>query len=218
MIVAMKALMTKKPLLYVAALLLAFAGAADAQSIYKCTKGGQVTYTDRPCAGGNGEVIHKADDADIIDQYLRLGQVDLAKRYADSHHLDALYQQRLLAHQQAAQEEAQRKADEAYAAQQRDEQARQQAMDDEAANRERLQAENEALRQQNAEYQDQLAQPVYNAPPAYWDAVPSYGYGDRRRDHDRGHHDHAHDPRWRPPSKGPVFHPCTQLAGGRVQC
>jgi hypothetical protein len=100
--------MTKKPLLYVAALLLAFAGAADAQSIYKCTKGGQVTYTDRPCAGGNGEVIHKADDADIIDQYLRLGQVDLAKRYADSHHLDALYQQRLLAHQQAAQEEEQR--------------------------------------------------------------------------------------------------------------
>ena len=212
MIVTMKSPMTKSRLSWVAILLLITAGAADAQSIYKCTRGGQVTYTDRPCPDGTGEVIHKADDADIIDQYLRLGQVDLAKRYADSHHLDALYQQRLLAHQQAAQEKAQREADDAYAAQQRDEQARQQAMDDEAANRERLQAENEALRQQNAEYQNQLTQPVYNAPPAYWDTVPSYD--DRRRDH----HDRAHDPRWRPPSKEPVFHPCKQLAGGRVQC
>ena len=216
MIVTMSIPMTRSRLLWIASLLLAFAGTADAQSIYKCTQGGHVTYTDHPCADGNGEVIHKADDADIIDQYLRLGQVDLAKRYADSHHLDALYQQRLLAHQQAAQEKAQREADDAYAAQQRDEQARQQAMDDDAANRERLQVENEALRQQNAEYQDQLAQPAYNAPPAYWDAVPSYG--NRRRDRDRGHHDHAHDPSWRPPSKEPVFHPCKQLAGGRVQC
>lgn len=212
MIVTMKSPMTKSRLLWIASLLLVTTVAVDAQSIYKCTQGGQVTYTDHPCAGGNGEVIHKADDADIIDQYLRLDQVDLAKRYADSHHLDALYQQRLKVHQQAEQEKAQREADDAYASQQRDEQARQQAMDDEAANRERLQAENEALRQQNAEYQDQLAQPVYNAPPAYWDAVPSYG--NRRRDH----HDHAHDPRWRPPSKEPVFHPCKQLAGGRVQC
>jgi hypothetical protein len=216
MIVTMKTPMTRNSLRWIASLLLVAAGTASAQSIYKCTGGGQVTYTDHPCADGNGEVIHKADDADIIDQYLRLGQVDLAKRYADSHHLDALYQQRLQAHQQAAQEEAERKADEAYAEQQRDEQSRQQAMDDEAANREQLQAENEALRQQNAEYQDQLAQPVYNAPPAYWDGLPSYG--DRRHgghDHD---HRHAHDPRWRPPSKGPEFHPCKQLAGGRVQC
>ena len=215
MIVTMKTSMPKSHLWWIAALLLVTAGAADAQSIYKCTRGGQVTYTDHPCADGNGEVIHQADDTDIIDQYLRLGQVDAAKHYADSHHLDALYQQRLVAHRQAAQEKAEREADDAYAVQQRDEQARQQAQDDEASNRERLQAENEALRQQNAQYQDQLAQPVYNAPPAYWGALPGYRYRGGHRDHNHDDGD-GHDQH--PPSKEPVFHPCTQLAGGRVQC
>jgi len=192
-----------------AAMLLAAAQAAGAQNIYKCTQGGQVVYTDHPCPNGSGELLHQADDTEVIDRYLRLGQDELAKRYADSRHLETLYQQRLDARQQALDEKAQRQADEAYAAQQRAEEAQQQALTDQAAERDRLQAENEALRQQNADYQNQLNQPVYNAPPVYWGAPP---YRNRHRDRDD---DHDHRP---PPSKEPVFHPCKQLAGGRTQC
>jgi hypothetical protein len=190
-----------------AAMLLAAAPIAAGQNIYKCTQGGQVAYTDHPCPGGNGELLHQADDTEVIDRYLRLGQDELAKRYADSRHLETLYQQRLDARQQALDDKAQRQADEAYAAQQRAEDAQQQALADQAAERDRLQAENEALRQQNDAYQDQLKQPVYNAPPVYWGA-PSYR---------RGHRDHDGDHR-PPPSDKPVFHPCKQLAGGRTQC
>ena len=194
-----------------AALLLAATPIAASQNIYKCTQGGQVAYTDHPCPGSNGELLHQADDTEVIDRYLRLGQDDLAKRYADSRHLETLYQQRLDARQQVMEEKAQRQADEAYAAEQRAEETRQQALADEAAERDRLQAENEALRQQNADYQNQLSQPVYNAPPAYW-VAPPYRNRHRDRDHD-GNHDHRP-----PPSDEPVFHPCKQLAGGRTQC
>ena len=200
------------PLLCAAALLLAAAGTAGAKNIYKCTQGGQVAYTDHPCPGGKGELLHQADDTEVIDRYLRLGQDELAKRYADSRHLETLYQQRLDARQQAMEEKAQRQADDAYAAEQRAEEAQQQALADQAAERDRLQAENEALRQQNDAYQDQLNQPVYNAPPAYW-AAPPYPRRHRDRDHD-GDHDH-HPP---PVSDKPIFHPCKQLAGGRTQC
>jgi hypothetical protein len=209
MAVTMKASVTGKRILSIAIMLLAMAPAAGAQSIYKCTtRTGQLEYTDRPCRDGKGELIHQADDGEIIDQYLRLGQDAKAKTYADAHHLEALYQQRLAAHKQL-EDNAQRQADEAIATQQRDEAARQQALADDAASRNRLRAENDALRQQNDEYRDQLAQPVYNAPPAYWGAVPPYW---------NGHHDHDHDHDPHVPSKEPVFHPCTQLAGGRVQC
>ncbi len=193
-----------------AAMLLAAAPAAGAQNIYKCMQGGQVAYTDHPCPGGHGELLHQADDTEVIDRYLRLGQDELAKRYADSHHLGALYQQRIDARQQAMEEKAQRLADEAYAADQRADTAQQQALADQAAERDRLHAENEALRQQNADYQSQLSQPVYNAPPAYWAAPP---YRNRHRDRD-----HDDDRDQRPPAKEPVFHPCKQLAGGRTQC
>lgn len=198
--------------LSVAAMLLAAAPIAAGQNIYKCTQGGQVAYTDHPCPGGKGELLHQADDTEVIDRYLRLGQDELAKRYADSRHLETLYQQRLDARQQAMEEKAQRQADDAYAAEQRAEEARQQALSDQAAERDRLQAENEALRQQNDAYQDRLNQPVYNAPPAYW-AAPPYPRRHRDRDHD-GDHDH-HPP---PVSDKPIFHPCKQLAGGRTQC
>jgi hypothetical protein len=187
-----------------AALLLAAAGTVGAQNIYKCTQGGHVAYTDHPCADGKGELLHRADDTEIIDRYLRLGQDNLAKKYADANHLEALYQQRLDARQQARDEAARRQDDEAYAAEQRAAEAQQQSLADQAAERDRLQAENEALRQQNEHYQDQLAQPVYDAPPVYWNTPPPYS----------GHHG-GHRP---PPSKEPVFHPCKQLAGGRVQC
>jgi len=193
-----------------AALLLALAPIAAGQNIYKCTQGGQVAYTDHPCPGGSGELLHQADDTEVIDRYLRLGQDELAKRYADSRHLETLYQQRLDARQQALDDKAQRQADEAYAAQQRAEEAQQQALADQAAERDRLQAENQALRQQNADYQNQLNQPVYNAPPAYWGAPP-YPRRHRDRDHDGDHHPP-------PVSDKPVFHPCKQLAGGRTQC
>jgi hypothetical protein len=208
----MKASVAGKRVLYIAIMLLAAVPAVGAQSIYKCTtRSGQLEYTDRPCPGGKGELIHQADDGEIIDQYLRLGQEAKAKTYADAHHLEALYQQRLAAYQQQVQDNAQRQADEAVATQQRDEAARQQALADDAASRDRLRAENDALRRQNDEYRDQLAQPAYNAPPAYWGAVPPYW---------NGHHDddHDHDSHHPPPSKEPVFHPCKQLAGGRVQC
>ena len=198
--------------LSVAAMLLAAAPIAAGQNIYKCTQGGQVAYTDHPCPGGKGELLHQADDTEVIDRYLRLGQDELAKRYADSRHLETLYQQRLDARQQAMEEKAQRQADDAYAAEQRAEEARQQALSDQAAERDRLQAENEALRQQNDAYQDRLNQPVYNAPPAYW-AAPPYPRRHRDRDHD-GDHDH-HPP---PVSDKPIFHPCKQWAGGRTQC
>ena len=196
-----------------AAMLLAAAQAAGAQNIYKCTQGGQVAYTDHPCPNGSGELLHQADDTEVIDRYLRLGQDKLAKRYAVSRHLEALYRQRVDARQQAMDEQAQRDADEAYAAQQRAEEAQQQALADQAsaqaADRDRLQAENAALRQQNADYQNQLNQPVYNAPPAYW--VPPYPR--RHRDHDGDHGQHPP-----PVSDQPIFHPCKQLAGGRTQC
>ena len=202
-------------LLYVATLLLAAAGTAGAQNIYKCTQGGQIAYTDHPCPNGSGELLHQADDTEVIDRYLRLGQDELAKRYAQSRHLEALYQQRLDARRQAMDEKAQRDADEAYAAQQRAEEAQQQALADQAAaqaaDRDRLQAENAALRQQNADYQDQLSQPVYNAPPAYWG--PPYPRRHRDRDHDGDHGQHPP-----PVSEQPIFHPCKQLAGGRTQC
>lgn len=197
------------PLLYAAVLLLAAAAPAGAQNIYKCTQGGQIAYTDHPCPHGSGELLHQADDTEVIDRYLRLGQDELAKRYADSRHLEALYQQRLDARQQAMDAKAQRDADDAYAAQQRAEEARQQSLADQAAERDRLHAENEALRQQNADYQNQLSQPVYSAPPVYW-APPPYRDRHRDRDDDRDH---------RPPSSDePIFHPCKQLAGGRTQC
>lgn len=208
MTVMMKTPVTGKRLWYIAILLLAAVPAAGAQSIYKCTKAGQVEYTDRPCPGGKGELIHQASDSEIIDQYLDLGQDALAKRYADARHLEALYKQRLDAYQQKMEARARQQADEAK---QRDDDARQQALLDQAADRGRLQGENDALRQQNDQYRDQLAQPVYGEAPAYWGAVPPYWNHDRDRDHD-----HDHGPR--PPPPKPVFHPCTQLAGGRVQC
>ncbi len=189
----------------IAALLLGVATGVPAQSIYKCTQGGHVTYTDHPCPGSHGELLHQADDTDVIDQYLRLGQDKQAREYAQTHDLEALYQQRVRIHQQALQARAERQADEAFAVQQRDEQARQQTLADAAANQDRLRAENDALRVQNEQYQNQLQQPAYNAPPTYWNAAPPYW--------ERPHHDPD-----QPPSKEPVFHPCKQLAGGRVQC
>jgi hypothetical protein len=147
--------------LCVAFLLLATAPVAGAQNIYKCTQAGRLAYTDHPCPGGNGELIHQADDGEIIDQYLRLGQNALAKRYAESHHLEALYKERLAVSQRNQEEKTQLKADQAIAAKQRNEEARQQALADDAAHRDRLQAQNDALRQQNDQYRDQLAQPVY---------------------------------------------------------
>jgi len=210
----MKTATTGKRLWWIAILLLAMVPAAGAQSIYKCTtRAGQLEYTDHPCRDGKGELIHQADDSEIIDQHLRLGEDAKAKSYADSHHLEALYRQRVAAHQQAMEEKAQHQADEAIVTQQRDEAARQQALADAAANRDRLRAENDALRQQNDEYRAQLAQPLYNAPPAYWGAVPRYWNGHREHDHDRDR-----DAQHPPPSKEPVFHPCKQFAGGRVQC
>lgn len=198
----MKTPIAKKRLGYIAILLLATAQAAGAQSIYKCTRAGQVEYTDRPCPHGSGELIHQADDTEIIDQYLRLGQPNLAKRYADSHNLDALYKQRFDAYQQDMDERARQQAEDAK---QRDANAQQKAVLDALANRNRLRAENEALREQNQQYLDQLSQPVYGDAPTYWGSIPPYW-----------NHEHDHHPP-KPPPK-PVFHPCTQLAGGRVQC
>lgn len=210
----MKSLFTPTRLAGVATLLL-IAAPVTAQNIYKCTKAGQVVYTDHPCPGGNGQLLHKADDADVIDQYLRLGQNNLARQYAQSRHLDTLYQQRLDAYQQTLDEKADRQAAEEMATQKREQQ---QALADAAAKRARLRDENEALRQENQDYRSQLAQPVYSAPATYWGGSPSYGYGGYGGY--RGHHDHDHYDPHQPdrPQQQPVFHPCQQLAGGRVIC
>ncbi len=195
-----------------AIVLLLMAPAASAQNIYKCMQGGTVAYTDHPCPGGKGELLHRADDSEVIDQYLRLGQQNLARKYADARHLDALYQARLATYQQDQQEKAQRAQDEALAAQQQQEESRQQALFNQAAERNRLQAENNALRQQNDQYRDELTQPATTYVPAYWGGAAA-PYPRRAHDHDHDG-DHGHHPL----PKEPTFHPCTQLAGGRVQC
>jgi hypothetical protein len=206
MIANMKYSISMKRVLPVALLLCAATGTAWAQDIYKCTQAGRIEYTDRPCPGPTGELIHKADDREIIDQYLDLGQNDAAKRYATSHNLDALYKERVDAYKQKMEERNQRAADEAAAAKQRDEEAQQQAVaDEQIARRNRLQAENDALREQNDQYRDQLAQPVISYAPSYW--APPY------RDRD---HEHHHQPPGPPPQ--PISHPCRQLAGGRLEC
>lgn len=205
----MKIRPNRTSLSWLAILLLAAAGTASAQNIYKCTSGGKLVYQDQPCPRGTGEILHEADDTEIIDRYLRLGQDHLAKSYADSHQLQALYEQRLEAQQDAQDERARRQADEAYAAEQRAYEQRQQALYDEAIERERLQSENEALRQQNEAYENELNQPVYIPETVYMAPYPN-----RRPRHD---HDHEGHDRPRPPRE-PVFHPCKQLAGGRTQC
>jgi hypothetical protein len=195
----------------VALALALLAPAASAQNIYKCPQaGGDVAYTDHPCADGKGQLLHQADDSEVINRYLRLGQDDLARQYAHARHLDALYEERVAVHRQAQEDAAQRRQDEALAAQQREDAARRQAQFDVDAERDQLQAENEALRQQNDQYREALSQPVDDYAPLYWGA-PMPPYRDHpRHDGDRGH-------RWTPP-KPPVYQPCTQLAGGRVQC
>lgn len=221
MIVQMKTSLARKRSWSIALLLLAVAGAANAQNIYKCTQGGRVEYTDHPCPGDHGVLIHQADDREIIDHYLDLGQDAVAKRYADSHHLQALYQQRLDAYQRKMQARTRQQAADALAAKQREEAARQQALVDAAANRGRLQGENDALHQQIDQYRSQQAQPAYSEAPAYWGGASPYlnpGYG-QDYGHGYGHeHEHEHDHGPLEPPAQPVFHPCTQLAGGRVQC
>lgn len=201
----MKTPLTRPRLLCIAILLLAAVPAASAQSIYKCTKAGQIEYTDHACQSGKSELIHQANDSEIIDQYLDLGQDALAKNYADSHHLETLYKELLDARDQKRQAEAQQQA---FYEKQRNADAQQQALIDDAAYRGRLEGENDALRQQNAQYLDQQTQPVYGDALPYWSAIPPYW--------DHGH-DHDHGGPHHPPPK-PVFHPCTALAGGRVRC
>ncbi len=153
----MKTPLTRQRLLCIAILLLAAAPAASAQSIYKCTKAGQIEYTDHACRSGKSELIHQASDSEIIHQYLDLGQDALAKNYADSHHLDVLYKDLLEARQEKMQAEAMLQANEAK---QLDIEARQQVLIDQAAYNGRLQGENDALRQQNEQYADQQDEPM----------------------------------------------------------
>ena len=190
-----------------AAALALLAPAASAQNIYKCTHSGQVSYTDKPCPGGSGELLHEADASDIIDQYLRLGQYAQAERYAQSHQLQALYEQRLAIHEQNLDDRERMRAEADAVDRQRAAQARADALAAEAADSERLRGENDALRQQNAQFQDQLAQPVYVPPPVYLDS-PRYP--------NRPPYDPS--PSWPPHGNAPIFHPCQQLAGGRVKC
>ncbi|WP_254063408.1 DUF4124 domain-containing protein [Rhodanobacter sp. L36] len=226
----MKIISLGKSCFLAACMLAGVAGTLHAQNIYKCTQGGKLEFTDHPCPGKAGELIHQADDREIIDQYLDLGQDDIARRYATTHHLDALYKERVEAYRQNAQAKAEKAV---LDARQRQEQARQQALANEASERERLRDENNALRQQNEDYRDQLAQPAENPAPVVGYA-PDYG-APPYRDHDHGH-DHNHDPgngHEHDPGKGsgngsshppppppvqPVIHPCRQIAGGQSIC
>lgn len=204
----MKTQLTRQRLLWIAALLLAAAPVVGAQSIYKCTKGGQIEYTDHACQSGKSELIHQASDSEIIDQYLDLGQDALAKSYADSHHLEVLYKDLLEAHQEKMQAEAQLQANEVK---QLGDEARQQALIDQAAYNGRLQGENDALLQQNEQYADQQDEPVYGYAPVYWGGVPPYW----NRGHDRGHdHDHGHPPPHATPPR-PASHAAPATAHGK---
>ena len=42
-------------------LLFGVAGSLHAQNIYKCTQGGKLEFTDHPCPGKAGELIHQAE-------------------------------------------------------------------------------------------------------------------------------------------------------------
>ena len=188
--------------------LLGVAANAGAQSIYKCPLGSGFEYTDRPCPGNRGTLIHQPDDAETIDHLLDIGQQDVASRYAISHHVQALYKSRLEVYWRRMDAASQAQADDARSTAARDAAATRQALADEQARQAQLQAENNLLRQQNAQYQDAQSQPTDNYGPDYW------GPGLPYRDYDHEHnHDHGETP-----ARPPVFHPCTQLAGGRVQC
>lgn len=188
---------------------------AMAQAIYKCPIAGGVEYTDRPCPGHHGELIHQPDDSETIDHLIASGQLDAAKRYADAHRIEALYKSRLDAYRQRMEKISKQQAADAIAEQKAQEQAKReasrQAIADEQARQARLEAQNELLREQNAQYQQQLNQPANNY-------VPYYGGRremPRRRDHD---HDHDGDRKKSSAPKQPVFHPCTPIAGGTVKC
>lgn len=207
----------RKPLACAAAILLAATalGAAHAQNIYKCTSHGQVSYTDVPCPGEQGELLHQASDTEVIDQFLRLGQNERAQSYAHAHHLDDLYAQRLTLYQQQLTQRAEQAAAEATAAQQSAELARQQAQAEQAASNTALREQNQLLREQNSQYQAELSQPNYNPAPIYWNPAPNYWtpappYHQRPPGGHRGN--------GKPPANAPIYHGCTQLAGGRVSC
>src|SRR6185312_5633901 len=108
-----------------------------------------------------GKLLHQADDSEIIDQFLRLGQSARAQSYARAHHLDDLYNQRLTLYQQQLTARA-----------------------EQAANSAALRAQNQLLREQNSQYQAELSRP-YNSAPLYWNPTPNY-WPNRRRDDHRG--------------------------------
>lgn len=134
---------------------------ASAQSIYKCPlRGGGYEYTDTPCTGPGGKVVHKAtsgeiaakvnaDDRQAMLSLLRIGAVQEAKHYAIAHHQEALYNSIVasLIQEQAAAE--QRRKQQAEIAQQQ----RAQAVIDKMN---RLSAENQELHQQVNEQEQEL--------------------------------------------------------------
>lgn len=133
-------------------LALVLAGTAHAQSIYKCPgPNGVPTFTDRPCAGGTGAVIHAASpqeqaahvrsqQADAIRGMIQEGRYEDARVYASSHGMDDMFVaegQAELLRQKEADEAAARAAQQAQT-------QRQQAM----ANRiDELQMENQSLQE-----------------------------------------------------------------------
>lgn len=233
-----------RPWLVAAALFVA-AGAASAQSIYKCPHGNTVEYTDHPCAKPGGELIHKADPAETIDYLLNTGKTEAAKRYATEHNDVPLYQARLAVYQQRQKDLVAKTAADAVALEkQAAAEKQQQALQAQQDRTARLEAQNDLLRDQNADYRDQLEQPVIETPaygygnglgygrwrPPYTDHGHDHEHdGDHNHDHEHGGdhdhnhdhehgggHDHNHDHGKQPQQPG--YHPCTQLAGGRVKC
>lgn len=147
---------------------------ANAQSIYKCpTHGGGYEYTDMPCAGPRAVVVHKAtageiaakqdaDDRQVMLSMLRSGQVELAKRYAVSHHQESLYDSIVASLVQDRAEAEQRR-------QQQAELARQQRAQAVANKIHNLSVQNQELRQvvnaqsDELDYQEQRARAAQNA-------------------------------------------------------
>lgn len=195
---------------------------ASAQDIYKCVVAGHVAYTDQPCAAGKGELLHRADAAETIDHYLRMGQPQLAEAWAKARHLDSLYAARLALYRdtqatKAAQAERDAATAQAAAAQAReDQQQRMLAAQIAAQNAQAdaLQAENTQLQAQNAAYQNALTQQ-----PAYYMAGPTYFGGWNAGRYPPYDHQHEHRPpptaHRPPPVQGyTVLQACGSLKGG----
>ena len=147
-----------------------------AQGVYKCplAKGG-FEYTDRPCLKQGGKLVMQPDQAEAIDNLLYAGHTEQAQTYADEHGVPALYQTRLKVYQDRMAQVQARQQQDALAAEQRQAEADERAALSREDRTRALADENDRLRQDNAQYQNELEDATQ--PVAYGSGL-GYGYGE----------------------------------------